>query len=199
MNRFSIGIYLLAASYVCCVRAKEPASIPTTLISKESTSHFENYTWFWFADGEKCGEFDLNDRFVPYAKKFYEEGNCTSHGYTQPDGSGRGDLPYSLGTIGKQVEVYFFLNVKGLEVEVKRTSHFENYTWFWFADGEKCGEFDLNDRFVPYAKRFYEEGNCTSHGYTQPDGSGRGDLPYSLGAIGKQVEVYFFLKGAKKN
>ena len=35
--RFSIGIYLLAASYVCCVRAKEPASIPTTLISKESS------------------------------------------------------------------------------------------------------------------------------------------------------------------
>ena len=131
-------------------------------------------------------------------KRFYEEGNCTSHGYTQPDGSGRGDLPYSLGVIGKQVEVYFFLNVKGLEVEVKRTSHFENYTWFWFADGEKCGEFDLDDRFVPYAKRFYEEGNCTSHGYTQPDGSGRGDLPYSLGVIGKQVEVYFFLKGAKK-
>ena len=57
------------------------------------------------------------------------------------------NCPTLLGVIGKQVEVYF-LNVKGLEVEVKRTSHFENYTWFWFADGEKCGEFDLDDRFA---------------------------------------------------
>lgn len=64
---------------------------------------------------------------------------------------------------------------------------------FYFFRGDTCGDFKLYPGFVAYAKRLYQEGNCTNQGFTLVDGSKVGDL-HNLGAVGRATRVFYYKK-----
>ena len=72
----------------------------------------------------------------------------------------------------------------------------ESSTTFYWIAGTRCAQFALIEGYVPYAKRFYKEGDCASQGYSVADGSRRGArigvFPYYLGAISSSTTVYYY-------
>ncbi len=74
-------------------------------------------------------------------------------------------------------------------------------TFYFMRNGNSCAQFALTEGDVPYAKRFYKEGDCASQGYTVADGSQRGArtgvFPYYLGDISRTTTVYYFLRTAQ--
>ena len=76
-------------------------------------------------------------------------------------------------------------------------------TPFYWVNGNKCANFELNSGEIPYVKkncRIYQEGTCASQGYTVADGSRRGAtvgvFPCYLGAISTMKTVNYYEKAS---
>ena len=74
-------------------------------------------------------------------------------------------------------------------------------TPFYWVNGNKCANFELNSGDIPYVKkncRIYQEGTCASQGYTKYDGSQQGAplgvFPCYLGGISRTLTVYYYEK-----
>ena len=76
-------------------------------------------------------------------------------------------------------------------------------TPFYWVNGNKCANFELNSGDIPYVKkncRIYQEGTCASQGYTVADGSRQGAalgvFPCYLGAISRTLTVNSYEKAS---